>query len=295
MAGWVRQLCRTAPTRSHVGCKICIDADDRPCRPQDEHEQVREVLDLPREANAALARVRRQTAGEGVRLRDHPQPVTPRARIFALGRAVLQHGLADTGLALVEAAARIPVDPSAAGPRAFVDLLQDQIGEAVLAQAEIDATTPAISWPELLKAYDGFGVRFPASRRLAYREAADVLRQMIADESAHHTKPEQMSPEQAAEYIYRLRTLELAMPYWSANGPYPVASSRQEGRRRPDAVHHLIDLGHAAIPRLIEALDDRSFTRVASFKGYELPQAMRVGDFARNILSRVGTQLVAAA
>ena len=94
---------------------------------------------------------------------------------------------------------------------------------------------------------------------------------MIAEDAAHESKPlAQMSPdEQAAENIYQLRNLALAPPYWSTGGPYPVASERRDGKDVPLClVHRLVDLGFSAVPRLIAALDDHTFTRsqVAQFK-----------------------------
>jgi hypothetical protein len=54
-------------------------------------------------------------------------------------------------------------------------------------------------------------------------------------------------------------------------------------------VHRLVDLGYEAVPQLIEALDDRRFTRclVESFKATSAPVAMRVGDLAKKILEHL--------
>jgi hypothetical protein len=99
-----------------------------------------------------------------------------------------------------------------------------------------------------------------------------------------------MSPaDQVAENIYQLRNLRLIFAYWTdgSSSQYPVFPvDVRDSRDVPTPVHRLIDLGNAAVPQLIDALDDRTFTRtmVPSFNGRDLPHAMRVSDFARNIL-----------
>jgi hypothetical protein len=87
--------------------------------------------------------------------------------------------------------------------------------------------------------------------------------------------------------LYQLRRLALVPPYWSRSSRYPVTPyNPRNAREGLTPVHRLVDLGAAAVPTLIEALDDRSFTRtsVASFNGTDLPRAMRVSDFAQGIL-----------
>jgi hypothetical protein len=256
-------------------------------------EQVRyQRLEFRTVANDVLDRVRQHTSIDDGALFDSIwQPVTHRARIFAFARACLQNGLSEVGARLLQIAADIPIGQTGrVDPGKLRELLQQQLGDAVLNQAEADATVAKVPWNELSKAYSRFESRFPASDRVAYaREAAETLQRMIAEDAAHESKPlAQMSPdEQAAENIYQLRNFALAPPYWSTGGPYPVAFERRDGKDVPTPVHRLVDLGFSAVPRLIAALDDHTFTRsqVARFKGYELPRAMRVSDFARNILS----------
>ena len=248
-----------------------------------------DLLDFPTVAEAVLDRVREQASRrDGFLLDALGRPVTHRARIFAFARASLQKGLPDVGEALMDLAANIPIDQTGeVAPGKLRDVLQRQIGNAVLAQAEIDAGDPAISWTALLKTYADFDTRFPASDRIAYaKEAADALRRMIAEDAGHHPPPlEEMSPaEQAAEAIYQLRNLK--MDHWISNERYPVITPRIDGKDVITPVHRLVDLGSEAVPSLIAALDDRSFTRSKqpSFNGTELPVAMRVRDFARHLL-----------
>lgn len=142
---------------------------------------------------------------------------------------------------------------------------------------------------ELLEVYSSFDTRFPASTKMEYaREAASVLRAMIAEEARRRTRPPaEITPsEQVAEYIYQLRDLHPPFAMWPSGDRYPYAAWTHDGTPLRTPVHELVDLGTVAVPQLNEALDDRSFTRSTfpRFKGYELPRAMRVGDIAQRIL-----------
>jgi len=256
-----------------------------------------EALDLKKVSAGALERLLQRNAdksfpeGAGARVAmSGGQPVPHRARIFALGRACVQKGLTDTGAALMEFAANIPDFRTGKAP-VLREALQRDIGEVVLIQAEKDCAYPKIAWTEMLKVYDHFETRFPASPRIAYaQEAAEVLRKMIAEEAAHHPKPlEQMAPtEQVAENIYQLRNLAEAM--WDVSGKYPLVVYDSEANKEViTPVHRLVDLGNVAVPQLIEALDDRRFTRCEEqdWHGVTPPKILRVSDVAQRILEHM--------
>jgi hypothetical protein len=252
-----------------------------------------EVLDFEKVAADAVARVSLAAADPTYGLR-WGRPLSHRARIFAFARACLQRGLSETASKLMNFAANIPDNQTGeVDPNAFRDTLQQQIGDAVLSKTEADCGNPAISWADLLKAYDNFELRFPASNRIAYaRESADLLRGMIAEDQAHYPKPlEEMSPdEQVTENIFQLKNLHVFM--WIMNSHYPVVGRTGPGPGVMTPVHTLVDLGDAAVPRLIDALDDRRFTRcfVPSFKMQTPPKVMRVGDVAQRILEHISGQ-----
>ena len=248
-----------------------------------------EVLDFNKASSDALDRVRAQaakTAEDGGLLWG--RPVSQRARIFAFARAGLQKGLSETASTLMIFAANIRDEQTGkADPLKLRETLQAQIGHAVLIKAEADWRNPSISWAEQLKAYGSFAARYPASPQVAYaEEAAGALKKMIAEEAAHHPKPlEKMTPaEQVAENIYQLRFLANAM--WIMRGHYPIDAWTPDGKEVITPVHRLVDLGQAAVPQLIEALDDRRFTRCMEMQmnGLAEPRVLRVGDVARQIL-----------
>jgi hypothetical protein len=257
------------------------------------YEQVGyEVLDLPKVAYDVLDRVRTLASRSDSFLLDaFARPLTYRAQIFSFGRTCLQNGLQDIGAELIQVAANIPAEGGSRAPAATLrDLLQQQLGEAVIDQAEVDAENPDVSWTSLLKTYADFGTRFPASDKVAYaRDAAETLRTMIAEDANHHPLPsDQMSAANlVSEGVYQLRNLTFVM--WVRDGRYPDVAIAPDGRQMTTPVDRLVDLGYAAVPQLIDHLDDQRFTRspVPSFNGTESPKVMRVGDVVQRILEHL--------
>lgn len=252
-----------------------------------------EVLDFKKVSSEVLDRVRVQSV-QPLRGLQWGQPLAHRARIVAFARACLQKDLSETASALLEIAANIPDEQTGkVEPQMLRDALQRQIGDAAIIKAEAEFSDLSLSWADLLKAYENFHTRYPASPRVAYgREAADLLRKMIAEAVERRPKPlEQMSPaEQVAENIYQLRNLGGVM--WIMYNRYPAMASTRDGKEVITPIHRLVDLGDAAVPQLIEALDDKRFTRsmVQRFKGWQEPKVMRVGEVAQKILEHLSGQ-----
>jgi len=254
-----------------------------------------EVLDFDKVSSEALERLRGSASANG-ETGQSPRGNEDRALIFAFGRACQQKGLAECGAELMSLAANIPEQRSGkADPRTLRKMLQEEIGAAVLLKAGKDMCNPSISWAELLKVYENFPKRFPASSKAAYaRESADLLKKMIAEAAAHHPKPlEEMSPEeQIAEHIYQLRNL--AANDWAINYAQRIRVATSAGKEENTAVQRLAEFGYEAVPQLIEALDDRRFTRsmeevrVTPGAGRDLsPAVLRVGDFAERIIDHI--------
>jgi len=240
-----------------------------------------EVLDFDEVSSDALDRVRRASMGQF-------WGRSGRSQVFAFAQACRQKGLLEKASALMNFTGNVLDDQTGDPvPWSLRETLQREIGAAVLRRAEKDWGDASISWAELLKVYEKFDRRFPACPKVDYaQESADLLRKMIAEESAHHPKPvEQMtSAEQAAENIYQLRYLNTSYP--SIHSGYPLSVGTRKGEEGNTPVHRLVALGDKAVPQLIEALDDRRFTRTMTpqFNGGIPPTVMRVGDFAREIL-----------
>lgn len=250
-----------------------------------------EILDFKKVSSEVLDRVRKQ-ASQPEPYFGPPwgEPISHRARIFAFARACLQKSLSETGSALMNITANISDNQSSkVSPKKIRELLQQQIGDTVLAKAEDDCANPSISWAELLKTYEDFDKRFPANNRIAYaREATEVLRKMIPEDAVHQSKPlEQMSSaEQVAENIYQLRNLHEVV--WTMYGRYPDSAPIVAGKRVMTPVDRLVDLDQEAIPQLIAALDDRRFTRSLDSRSMQgRGPILRVGDIAQIILEHM--------
>jgi len=215
-------------------------------------------------------------------------PVPYRVRLFSFARACQQKGLDEVASELFDMAAQIPDEQTGKVDASTLrDKLQQEMGEAVLNETEEKFANPAIPLTDLLKIYESFPVTYPANKRVAYaQESAGLLRRMIAEEAAHHPKPRsEMSPtEQIAEDIYQLRNETHIM--WIQNPHYPAMSDDWRKKDEKTPIQRLVDFGNAAVPQLIEAVDDRRFTRsmVPRFNGMSPPSAMRVNEVAQHIL-----------
>ncbi len=149
---------------------------------KDNHHRY-DVVDFKKAADDGLASMRKQVS------RPFPEYhlqwgviVSNRLRIFALGRACLQKGLPDTGLALMNIAANIPDEQTdKIDPATFVDHLQHDLGNAVITEADSACGDLSKSWSDILKYYENFAALYPASDKIALaRESADLLKKMIA-------------------------------------------------------------------------------------------------------------------
>jgi hypothetical protein len=246
-----------------------------------------EPLDFEKAVSDVLEKARApQSAGAHARL-----PAFERLRIFLYARACLQRDLSEKGSALMDIA-RIMPDEKTGEPdqRPLRDKLQEEVGDLVLAKAEFDWSVPSRTWNVILKQYEQFDTRYPASTKLAHAlESAELVRKMIAEEAAHHPKPlDQMThDEQVAEDIYQLRYLSMSI--WSTMNGRPLKLIFVRGAKAEAPVQRLLDLGLEAVPQLIEALDDRRFTRSKgpTLSGAMGPSVVRVGDYAREILANL--------
>ncbi len=255
------------------------------------HQRIEyKVLDFGKTASEVLERVRAQSAKsiDGLRW---GKPLSHRARIFAFARACLQKGFSEIATQLFEVAAKIPDEQTGkVGSGVLRELLQRDMGNAILTETEANFGNPEISLSELLLDFENSDVRFPSHPRAVYaRESAELLRMMIAEEAAHHPKPvAEMSPsEEIAECIYQLRNL--GHVWWIMNSRYPIDGRLSGGEDVITPVHRLVDLAPASIPPLIEALDDRRFTRsmVPRHNFVFDEKDMRVGDVAQRILEHL--------
>lgn len=150
-------------------------------------------------------------------------------------------------------------------------------------------TDPTAGRPELVRKFERFAASFPDSEHAgSARETVRRLNEMIAEDEAHEARtPEEIeelsADEQAAEWIFQLR--EQGGERWLQEEVRAVMF-----RGEPDGpARKLVKLGHAAVPRLIEALDDQRFTRGLSFREVMVfnHDVLPVGDCVATILGDI--------
>lgn len=182
-------------------------------------------------------------------------------------------------------------------PRASLrQVVARELARARAAQLTWAFETPEVPRRELLTRAELFVAQFPESEQAAWgREVAARLRAMLAEEEARAALPPDPTPEGTiAELVFRLRDQEGAwrVGSWSAKGarpdlyadPAPVCT----------AMSSLAAIGTAAVPRLIAALEDRSYTRsVYHFRredGLYPKEIVRVSDVAAFVLEEIAAQ-----
>lgn len=263
-----------------------------------------QVFDLDLHAAELIERVRQQTLVKEERINDLFSPLgnpAPGAQVVAFAHALRQAGREPQGDELLQVFIRACLAEGRDGwwqnPLAR---LQETLGWSYVDWAETDIVDGIVPRARLIDIHARFRSLFPPgdtginqARDYMQRSVA-ILERMAAEEAAHVARPlASLTPaEQATELIYQLRDLQLVVSYRLV-GPvgtprYPFHPFEPKDDSEKTPVHRLIDLGDAAVPALIEALGDESFTRTAHGSIHSYPtRAMRVNEFALSILEYV--------
>lgn len=152
-----------------------------------------------------------------------------------------------------------------------------------------------ITRPQLLEKLEHFQATFPGTSFFPKaREMADELKIMVAEDAAH---PKLTAEEiaklppagQAKEWIFRLRDQngkQMSQP----GGPWIFFNDEKPGDKSP--AEHLVDLGDAAVPALLDALDDQRLTRTIGCGRdfYFSHYVMTVGAAVYQIFGRMGNR-----
>jgi hypothetical protein len=230
-----------------------------------------EPVDLREAALARLAEVR--AAGD-----EDPWPgqsLDPRAELVGLARACHARGLDAEAIALCAEARR------RRGRR---------VGDF---EAFVRAEVTDVAWRRLLVQVAGgdrarsatlaaaFARRFEGSPRAAWAAAAAELLARMAEEDRAFRPPEEgANPEaRARAEVHRMRDLEA---FWMNPGGFGL----RFGPGSPEGA--LRDLGYAAVPVLLEALDDPRFTRSLNHGRISRPEeVLRVGRASLLVLDAI--------
>ena len=171
----------------------------------------------------------------------------------------------------------------------FQKFLEDAISESLLWHATLQFGDLTIPRKQLLTTFRDLKERFPHSRhQSAIQETIKLLEPMVREDEEHRTKPlaELTEDEKVRELIFQLRDQNGAQemqPGWSN------IFARDDSKNPPSPAARLVKIGYAAVPQLIDALDDSRFTRSVGFhRGfYYSHYILRVGDCAQVILNRI--------
>jgi hypothetical protein len=218
--------------------------------------------------------------------------LSARAEVFVLAWACWRHGLNREAAALYDHAAGVhdggadvPLTPL---PRAIAqDLAYTEMWRGIVAFGD-----PEVTRSQLLKRFQRFVRNYPDSEHAARaRETVSLLKQMVR-EDAEHTRKRAGKPfarlskdEQIADLIFRLRDQNAHQVFQPGSCDLFWPPNNKEDT----PAHRLVRRGLDVVPRLIDALEDRRFTRSVGFERgfYFSHHVLRVGDAAEQILTRI--------
>jgi hypothetical protein len=216
--------------------------------------------------------------------------LSSRGEAFVLAWACWRHGLDREAAALYKQAAAMPDRGGGEGAppplrQALArDLAYMEMWRSVLAFGE-----PKVSRAQLLQRFRRFLRNYPDSEYAPRaREMSALLAQMVQEDAEHARATARKlfaarsKDERIADLIFRLRDQNGYQ--FSQPGACDVFWTRKDS-----PAHQLLRHGYDAVPRLIEALEDRRFTRSVGFHRafYFSHHVLRVSDAAEQILTRI--------
>ena len=217
--------------------------------------------------------------------------VTERSQIFVLAWACWQQGLEDEARRLYAVAQTTPKptgrDDSGLSIRSK---LEKDLGLSMMWRAILEFGNPAITRKDLLAQFQAIATNYPGSEYHAQAEStAERLKIMLAEDEQHAKSPpkplsELPTEERIKELIFQLR--DQNGQQWSQPGWCDIFNDPR-GTNTP--AHQLVSIGYPAVPQLIAALDNPTFTRSVGYHRnfYFSHTVLTVGDCAAFILNRI--------
>jgi len=189
-------------------------------------------------------------------------------------------------------------------PKTFQTKLGEDLAHYRIWLTLLKIDNPKISWEEINQDFTWIHTNFPGTRHAQRcRDSAKTLVSMIAENKAHKT-PEDLEKlpkkQRVAELIFQLQSQDGAQD--SQPGQCDIFYADRKRQRKaevegkpanpPSPGLQLFELGYAAVPQLIESLDDRRFTRSVGYHRnfYFSHAALRVGDCCKIILQRIANR-----
>jgi hypothetical protein len=221
--------------------------------------------------------------------------VTTRTALFVLARCCAKQGRADLADKLdaeVIKLSDVPLDPTREGDKVLRLTIEKEVAHALMWRAVVDCGDPSITRPELLARFERIVREFPNCEH--HRRAigfVENLRSMIAEDKEHAqiaTPLEAMKVEEKIkDLIFRLR--DQNGHQWGQPGSCDIFSDGRQLREGNSPAHQLVKLGHAAVPALIEVLDDHHLSRSVGYHRdfYFSHSVLTVGECAEAVLSKI--------
>lgn len=190
-----------------------------------------------------------------------------------------------TNVACLTALLLLSISLAARADNASKDAAYQAIWHAVL-----DFGNPSVSRPQLLAEFESIVTNHPDSQyHQRAADAAGILTRMIAEDAAHaKAAPTNFDHlpvgDRVREFIYQLR--DQNGHQWSQPGWCDIFLD-DRGTNSPGS--KLVAIGYAAVPQLIVALDDPTYTRsVGYWRNFTFSHTvLTVGDCAGAILQRI--------
>lgn len=249
-----------------------------------------EDADLEKQAAAFLKERKKEAAEHIMRVGSG---LGQRAETFVWARVCASQGLDRLAHDLYTFASTQPNPRTGESEKKTLQqVVASEIAHETMWRAILDFEEPSITRKELLETFEKFVKNFPESEHHARaKETAQLLERMVAEDEAHakNAKPfEQMTQqERVAELIFQLR--EQNGQQFCQPGSCDIFADPR-GEKSP--AYQLVKMGYDAIPQLIEALEDKRFTRsVGYWRGFVFSHhVLRVGDCAQAIIERIANR-----
>jgi hypothetical protein len=173
----------------------------------------------------------------------------------------------------------------------FQLVLEQEIAYAMMWRAVIDFGNTSISRPQLLREFQTIVTNYPHSdQQERARQTVAILQRMIAEDEAHaKNAPTNLDvlpvDQRVHELIFQLRDQHGEQPGQPA---WVDIFDDWHGQTNSPA-HQLVKIGYPAVPQLITALENPTFTRTVGYwRDFTFSHhVLTVGDCAMEILRRI--------
>ena len=263
-----------------------------------DHERVGfEPLELKDYAEAQLKALRKEPDAED-RWRRFGERLAQRSEVFVVAWGCWRNGLTNEAAKLYTEAVKLPARyQREQGDADFRTSVERDLAHALMWRSVESFGNAQVPRRELLKQFETIERSYVRSEHHARaKTTVATLRRMIVEDDAHQLLTDEALAKlpvkaQVKEWIFRLR--DQTGHQWSQPGSCEIFGDFGFGDTKGTTpAHHLARFGHAAVPLLIAALDDPTFSRSVGYHRnfYFSHIVLTVGDCAVQILERIAAR-----